>query len=1031
MNCRPLAPPRFLAMLARPSLMTDENNENPTEDRDATAEPETEESAEQESAEQESVDSAESEPSSDQEDADPANEEEDASEAETPENTEEIEPGSETATGETDGASNTSEDTKLSPSERKWGGILTAVGGLLTFLLMAYEGQMFSGSLIGVLTLLVTVTGLLTLTGVLKKADPALPAWHSTVLGQLPGEPGWARPTVMGPLALLVLIGGGLAGGYPGLPYAILGALACLAIPAWRRPGLMVFVIVTGIYMPLLGTFSLWDPWETHYGEVAREIISRNDWISLWWAQEEWFWSKPILIFWSEAFSFSALNLDCSPDANPLHPEWAVRLPVCSFAIAAVMTVYGAIRRIFGTRAGVLSALVLASTPHFFFLSHQAITDMYLVSNLVMAICMLALAFAEDPEKKVRSISLFGRAINGQVLVLGGVMMVALPQALYLITRNITFFPTQGFAIHPDTFLYGSAGNDGVPGNDPLRMIGAHAESWFAQPIAQGIYWLAALALFVWLMRKNRGVQALYMTAFYVFAAFAFMGKGIPGIALPGLIALFYLIASKRWDVMLKGQLRITQGILIVFCVGLPWYIAMFMRHGPGFTDRLLVHDHINRLAAGVHGDTGSIQYFIWQIGYATFPWVALVPAGVLSWLWLQRTRAPIAQLDAKGSPYRGGVSEEESPDAIRRQQTTLLIGLWFFSAFALFSAMITKFHHYIFPAVPPAAIMAGLLLDRIWGDAEDKIGEDEVLMGRIVTIVSVLAPIALVFGVGGLWGGLRGVIPASVPRDDRQDWILDHGMAPIVAYALIGAGIAALVWAGRWLWARRAGADIPKEERTELELQRELALSVAVGGGAALAAFVGRDLSWVTSARPQGYERLIHLFVYNYGRPWPDHFDFRPVLTGICVVAVALVVVAAFRWARRVAARALLGTALLFAAWVLNLYMVDLAPHWGMRELFMTYYEQREGPDEPVIAWQMNWKGENFYTGNRVFAFVELNNEALREWLTENDGKSAYFVTEHSRVPSLRNVLRGREVREVTDLRLNNKFILLHVAEL
>jgi hypothetical protein len=36
------------------------------------------------------------------------------------------------------------------------------------------------------------------------------------------------------------------------------------------------------------------------YGEVAREILSRDDWISLWWAQEDWFWSKPIFIFWIE-----------------------------------------------------------------------------------------------------------------------------------------------------------------------------------------------------------------------------------------------------------------------------------------------------------------------------------------------------------------------------------------------------------------------------------------------------------------------------------------------------------------------------------------------------------------------------------------------------------------------------------------------------------------------------------------------------------------------------------------------------------
>ena len=37
------------------------------------------------------------------------------------------------------------------------------------------------------------------------------------------------------------------------------------------------------LYIPLAGNYGLWDPWETHYGEVARQMAQRNDWISLWW----------------------------------------------------------------------------------------------------------------------------------------------------------------------------------------------------------------------------------------------------------------------------------------------------------------------------------------------------------------------------------------------------------------------------------------------------------------------------------------------------------------------------------------------------------------------------------------------------------------------------------------------------------------------------------------------------------------------------------------------------------------------------
>ena len=41
---------------------------------------------------------------------------------------------------------------------------------------------------------------------------------------------------------------------------------------------------------------------------------------------------------------------------------------------------------------------------------------------------------------------------------------------------------------------------------------------------------------------------------------------------------------------------------------------------------------------------------------------------------------------------------------------------MWVVLAFALFSFMGTKFHHYIFPAVPPIAILIGVVLDDMLG---------------------------------------------------------------------------------------------------------------------------------------------------------------------------------------------------------------------------------------------------------------------------------------------------------------------------
>lgn len=878
------------------------------------------------------------------------------------------------------------------------GVLVLVVGAAGALLLMMNEAQVTRGPLWGGLLLLAAVGGLLQAMGTFHRDLDGARPWTTTSLAAQPGEHRLMAPVVTVPASLAVLLVGALVFGYAGLTWVILAALAVLAPSAVHRPAMLVFVVVAAIYVPLLGTFGLWDPWETHYGEVAREILARDDWISLWWAQENWFWSKPILIFWTEALSMGALDVDFQPDANPLAPEWAIRLPVLTFSMAAVMAVYAAISRIFNTRAGVLSALVMATMPHFFFLAHQAITDMFMVANVTIATCMLALAAAEDPNREVAQLTVGRFTFSGQQALVGLIAIAVIPQALYLISRNVTLVDGFAFAWHEDVFLYGSRGNHGVPGNAAAHDQTPYISAALAQPISQGLLWLASLAGLLKILWRERRAQSLYMFAFYVFCALAFMGKGIPGFALPGMVALLFLVASGRWALLFEGRFRVASGMLTIATVGLPWYVAMYIRHGPAFTDRLLVHDHINRLTVGVHGDTGSIQYFIEQMGYGTFPWIALFPAACLLWLWYQRRRPA------------------DGPDEAtwRRQRDTLiLVALWFFGAFALFSAMKTKFHHYIFPAEPAAAILVGILLDRLLGPTA---AETSRLRRRLGTVLAVVAPLFVVLGVAGLWGDVRGVIPVG----GGEDWVVEHPWSTPAALALVALGVAVGFGAFRLL----RGGDVVLADSPSAR-----SIGVLLAGATAVAAFVGRDLSWVTSARPQGYERLIQLFIYNYGRDWPEELDYRPILTGFAIVCSGLFALAVFPRARSVATRALVGASLWFCAWTLNVYMVDLSPHWGQRELVAAYYDNRASPDEPLIAWQMNWKGENFYTGNRVHVFVDLDNREVREWIQQNRGRTAFFMFEHTRMGGFQGLVRGREVEPITDKRVCNKFVVVRVT--
>jgi len=857
--------------------------------------------------------------------------------------------------------------------------LFTALGATVTMVLWMANREPFAfGPLWGALIALLATTAWVA--WLVPAHEGIATPWRQTTLGKRPGER--MSLAVSAGLALFVWIAGAAIGGYERLPITIVLGLLCLVPAGLRRPGLLVMIGICAIYLPLLGTTSLWDPWETHYGEVAREILARNDWISLWWAQDKWFWSKPALLFWMEAMSMGVLGVDFMPDANPAHPEWALRLPTLLMTLAALAAIYVTVRRYFGPRAGVLATLVTATMPQFFFISHQAITDLPLVAAISIAACCLLIAIEEDPEREATVFRLGRWKVSFQHLLLFVIILLVLPQAVYLISRNISWLEGYGLVAHADRFLYGSAANIDIPGNPNPRDQTPHFGGFGGQPFLQGAVWLAVLFGLAMILRKEQRIRPLLMYAFYFFCAIAFMAKGLLGIAIPGAMALFYLIASRRWTLLGTGDLRISTGVLIVTAVSLPWYVAMYVRHGPAFTNRLLIHDHINRLASGVHGDAGTIEYFLSQIGYATFPWIALIPASLMVGLCIRSQ----SNRDVRNEPL-------------------LFLSMWLLSSFVLFSAMVTKFHHYILPAVVPVGILVGIALADWWGSRRAG-----------ATLLAAGAGLCAIVGFALLAGDPRGVIPADAVQ--VEDWVLRQAQ-PAKAFALIilGAVLAALA---RW--------DLARAESKLRPSPWSIGLGVALLLGACIVALVGRDLSWTTSARPQGNERLIQLFVYNYGRAWPAHLDYRPILTGFAIAASLSTAAAAFRRWRHVATRALVGVAVLFCIWGLNVYMVDLSDHWGLRGLTQRYYDLRESADEPLIAWQMNWKGENFYTGNRVYVFAETDNERMREWLEKNEGRTAYFVLEHKRLKSFGKLVPAAEIRELSSKRDCNKYLLIRL---
>jgi hypothetical protein len=195
----------------------------------------------------------------------------------------------------------------------------------------------------------------------------------------------------------------------------------------------------------------------------------------------------------------------------------------------------------------------------------------------------------------------------------------------------------------------------------------------------------------------------------------------------------------------------------------------------------------------------------------------------------------------------------------------------------------------------------------------------------------------------------------------------------------------------------------------------------------------IGRDL-WTTIAGDiEGQARFIHLFSYNYKRPWPsDSLSFNGILTGFAVVSAVVAFGFALPAWRRHALVLFSAVAVAWTVWGLDVYLVKAAPHWGQRETILAYYAARKGPEEPFVAYQMNWKGENFYTGNHVPAFVS-SGAKFKSWIAEQKKKGIqviFFTTEHSRTSSLKSELGAvKDFKVLTTRALNNKFMLARVV--
>jgi 4-amino-4-deoxy-L-arabinose transferase-like glycosyltransferase len=135
-------------------------------------------------------------------------------------------------------------------------------------------------------------------------------------------------------------------------------------------------------YFVNLGVSSIWDANEAFYAQTPREMMEAGDYVTPSFNFQLRL-NKPVLSYWNVAASYRLFGVS----------EWSERLPIAMGAVAIMATAFGLGRSIGGTTAGLLAALVVATSPRLLFLARRIIIDIHI--TMWMGIVLLCFALSE------------------------------------------------------------------------------------------------------------------------------------------------------------------------------------------------------------------------------------------------------------------------------------------------------------------------------------------------------------------------------------------------------------------------------------------------------------------------------------------------------------------------------------------------------------------------------------------------------------------------------------------------------------
>lgn len=193
-------------------------------------------------------------------------------------------------------------------------------------------------------------------------------------------------------------------------------------VSSWLIDLLSMGILLGIFYAAWLGSYALFTPDEGRYSEIAREMVVSGDYVTPR-LNGVAFFDKPALYYWLQASAIKLFGLK----------EWSLRFWPACIGVLGCLIVYTAGRLLFTRRTGVISAIILATNPLYFGISHYSNLDSELTVFVSGSLLFFIISMQMSSNKSRYIYLLFSYIFCGLAILTKGLIGIAFPAMIITI----------------------------------------------------------------------------------------------------------------------------------------------------------------------------------------------------------------------------------------------------------------------------------------------------------------------------------------------------------------------------------------------------------------------------------------------------------------------------------------------------------------------------------------------------------------------------------------------------------------------